>query len=153
MKIEIEVTSHKKLSLDHLSPDPQKIYPRVTISAKYMGFFSSRSLKTREKYISFAQLVLLSLYIFWGKHNCEFYHPKLKSKVNFPQKIYKLSKTNIFFSRFEGTRGEKNQIFRTLVKSGPQFQWQLISSLLFYGTNFGNLHLRSVQYMDLNFWA
>ena len=28
------------------------------------GFFSSRSLKTREKYISFAQLVLLSLYIF-----------------------------------------------------------------------------------------
>jgi hypothetical protein len=27
-------------------------------------FFSSRSLKTREKYISFAQLVLLSLYIF-----------------------------------------------------------------------------------------
>ena len=64
MKIEIDVTSHKKLSLDHLSPDPQKIYPRVTISAKYMGFFSSRSLKTREKYISFAQLVLLSLYIF-----------------------------------------------------------------------------------------
>ena len=31
------------------------------------GFFSSRSLKTREKCISFAQLVLLSLYIFWGK--------------------------------------------------------------------------------------
>ena len=28
--------------------------------------------------------------------------------------MYKLSKTNIFFSRFEGTRGEKNQIFRTL---------------------------------------
>ena len=27
-------------------------------------FFSSRSLKTREKYINFAQLVLLSLYIF-----------------------------------------------------------------------------------------
>ena len=32
--------------------------------AKYLGFFSSRSLKTREKCISFAQLVLLSLYIF-----------------------------------------------------------------------------------------
>ena len=32
--------------------------------AKYLSFFSSRSLKTREKYISFAQLVLLSLYIF-----------------------------------------------------------------------------------------
>ena len=28
--------------------------------------------------------------------------------------IYKLSKTNTFFSRFEGTRGEKNQTFRTL---------------------------------------
>ena len=74
---------------------------------------------------------------------------KLKNKHT--QKIYKLSKTNIFLSSFEGTRREKNQIFRTLVKSGPQFQWQLISSLLFYGTNFDNLHLRSVQYMDLNF--
>jgi hypothetical protein len=31
--------------------------------AKYF-FFSSHSLKTREKYISFTQLVLLSLYIF-----------------------------------------------------------------------------------------
>ena len=26
------------------------------VGAKYLGFFSSRSLKTREKYISFAQL-------------------------------------------------------------------------------------------------
>ena len=34
------------------------------LGAKYLGFFSSRPLKTREKYISFAQLVLLSLYIF-----------------------------------------------------------------------------------------
>ena len=33
------------------------------IGAKYPAFFSSRSLKTREKYISFAQLVFLSLYI------------------------------------------------------------------------------------------
>ena len=30
--------------------------------AKYLGFFSSRSLKMREKCISFAQLVLLNLY-------------------------------------------------------------------------------------------
>ena len=37
------------------------------LGAKYLVFFSSRSLKTREKYISFAQLVLLSLYIFWEK--------------------------------------------------------------------------------------
>ena len=29
------------------------------------------------------------------------------------QKIYKLSKTNLFFSHFEGTRGEKTQLFRT----------------------------------------
>ena len=32
--------------------------------AEYLVFFSSRFLKTRERYISFAQLVLLSLYIF-----------------------------------------------------------------------------------------
>ena len=38
--------------------------PNTNIGAKYLGVFSSRSLKTREKYISFAQLVLLSLYIF-----------------------------------------------------------------------------------------
>ena len=41
--------------------------PSESIAApgvKYFAFFSSRSLKTREKYISFAQLVLLSLYIF-----------------------------------------------------------------------------------------
>ena len=30
-------------------------------------FFSSHSLKTREKCISFSQVVVLSLYIFWGK--------------------------------------------------------------------------------------
>ena len=36
------------------------------IGAKNLVFFSSRSLKTREKCISFAQLVLLSLYIFEG---------------------------------------------------------------------------------------
>ena len=37
------------------------------------------------------------------------------------QKIYKLSKTNIFFSRFEGTRGERNQIFRTQVNICHEF--------------------------------
>ena len=36
----------------------------VNLGAKYLVFVSSPSLKTREKYISFAQLVLLSLYIF-----------------------------------------------------------------------------------------
>ena len=33
------------------------------LGTKYLFFFSARSLKTREKYISFAQLVLLNLYI------------------------------------------------------------------------------------------
>ena len=37
------------------------------LGVKYLGFFSSRSLKTREKCIGSAQLVLLSLYIFLGK--------------------------------------------------------------------------------------
>ena len=40
---------------------------------------------------------------------------KLKNKHTFlkkPQKVAKLSKAK--FSRFEGTRGDKNQIFRTL---------------------------------------
>ena len=58
----------------------------------------------REKNIS----VLLNLYIFW----------KIEKWTHFPQKIYKLSKTNwannYFFSHFEGTRGEKIQIFRHL---------------------------------------
>ena len=39
----------------------------TVLGAKYLGFFSSCSLKTREKYISFVQLVLLSLYIFCRK--------------------------------------------------------------------------------------
>ena len=38
---------------------------------------------------------------------------KLKSKHTSLKKIYKLSKTNIVFSHFEGTRGEKKQIFCT----------------------------------------
>jgi hypothetical protein len=39
---------------------------------------------------------------------------KLKNKHTFSQKVYKLSKAK--FSRFEGTRGDKNQIFRTLAQ-------------------------------------
>ena len=37
------------------------------LGAKYLIIFSSRSLKMTEKCIRFAQLVLLSLYIFKGK--------------------------------------------------------------------------------------
>ena len=36
----------------------------ANLGVKYLFSFSSRSLKTREIYISFTQLVLLSLYIF-----------------------------------------------------------------------------------------
>ena len=42
------------------------------------------------------------------------------------QKIYKLSKTNIFFSHFEGTRGEKTQIFRTQAEKDLNFLGFLI---------------------------
>ena len=45
-------------------------------------FFYSRSLKTREKYISFAQFVYL---LSKKKHNCEFYHSKIKKETQFPQ--------------------------------------------------------------------
>ena len=73
------------------------------------GFFSSRSLKMREKYINFAHLVLLSLYIFWGK--CVYFLSFKNWKVNALPSIYKLSKINIFFSHFEGKRGEKHKYF------------------------------------------
>ena len=90
-----------------------------------MGFFSSRSLKTREKYISFAQLV-------W--HNCEFYHSKIEKYVNtLPQKIYKLRKTNwaklVYFSLLLREREEKkNQIFLT---RGNFFQtWMFLIAVI-----------------------
>ena len=35
---------------------------------------------------------------------------KIEKKTHFPQRIYKLSRSNIFFSRFEGMRGEKKNI-------------------------------------------
>ena len=66
-------------------------------------FFSSRSLKTREFTIMSKKRIVNSII------------QKLKSKHTSLKKIYQLSKTDIFFSRFEGTRGEKTQIFRTLV--------------------------------------
>ena len=52
-------------------------------------------------------------------HNCEFDHSKIEKWTHFSLKIYKLKQTKlsqflIFFSHFEGTRGDKNQIFRTL---------------------------------------
>ena len=63
--------------------------------AKYLGFFSSRSLKMREKYISFAQLVS-KLTIMWGFFDIivNFTIQKLKKKQTSLKKEYKLRKTN-----------------------------------------------------------
>ena len=48
--------------------------------------------------------------------------------------MYKLSKTNIFFSHFEGKRGEKNQIFRTkdnvIHVSMPEISKEVMSDFL-----------------------
>ena len=96
-------------------------------------FFSSRSLKMREKYISFAQFAYFLREVcidtfqclndrihnyLKKKHNCKFYHSKIEKKTHFPQKIFKLSKTNwaklIHFSLVLREREEKTQIFRTL---------------------------------------
>ena len=49
------------------------------------------------------------------KHNCKFYHSKIEKLTDFSQKVYKLSKAKL--SRFEGTRGDKKQIFRTLINN------------------------------------
>ena len=46
--------------------------------------------------------------------NCELYHSKIEKQTHFPRKIYKLSKTNTFFSCFEGRRGEKTKYFAPL---------------------------------------
>ena len=70
--------------------------------------FSSRSLKTREKCISFSQFV----YFYNGS---VFTFQFLNEIVSNYVKIFRLSKPDTFFSRFEGTRGEKTQIFCTFV--------------------------------------
>jgi hypothetical protein len=51
----------RNLSIKPALPPPYKAK-----GAKNLGFSSSHSLKTGEKHISFAQLVLLSLHIFEG---------------------------------------------------------------------------------------
>ena len=53
-----EELSKLQTSIETLNTD------KSFIGAKYLVSFSSHSLKTREKYISFDQLVLISLYIF-----------------------------------------------------------------------------------------
>ena len=85
----------------------------------YLGakiFFSSRFLKTRERYISFAQLVLLSLYIFWEK--CV-YFSIFEKYTNWAELIY--------FSLILREWEDRKQIFCTLLilqgKSGKN--WNL----------------------------
>ena len=50
-------------------------------------------------------------------HNCEFYHSKIEKETYFPQKIYKLNKTNsaklIYFSLVLMEREEKNTKYFT----------------------------------------
>ena len=64
------------------------------------------TLKTKEKYISFAQLLYVQLYIYYLREVCLDTFQFLNGKM-----VYKLNKTNIFFSHFERTRGEKPKYF------------------------------------------
>ena len=61
-----EVEKREKSPVDHKLAGNGRTAAEDS-GGKYLGFFSSHSLKMREKFISFAQLVLLSLYIFGGK--------------------------------------------------------------------------------------
>ena len=60
---------------NRLTVGNQRVSFAVAYGAKYLGLFSSRSLRTREKYVSFAQFVY-----FLSKKtlNCEFYHSKIE---------------------------------------------------------------------------
>ena len=60
---EIEDTN-AKLNADKIEYHQTIENENKELRCEIFGFFSSRSLKMREKCISFAQLVLLSLYIF-----------------------------------------------------------------------------------------
>ena len=88
---------------------PELKQPRCEI----FDFFSSHSLKTIEKYISFWMMKFIIMYFFL--HNCVFYHSKLKSKHASLKKYTSWAKlteqTNIFFSCCEGMRGEKIKYF------------------------------------------
>ena len=55
---------------------------RVYLGAEYLFFVSSRSLKTREKYTNWDNLVCLSLYIFWAQsHLCLLLQTKDKNQT------------------------------------------------------------------------
>jgi hypothetical protein len=90
------------LEIPHFAWGKEK-WPNLGV--KYLVIFSSRSLKKREKCISFAQLVLLSLYFFIVQ--------KLKSKHTSLKKYTNWIKL-IYFSLFLREQEEK-KIFRTLI--------------------------------------
>ena len=60
---------------------------RLYLGKKYLGVFSSRSLKMREKYISFTPLFLFSLYVYFLKEKC---HYDLGGKRVFHNGIFRL---------------------------------------------------------------
>ena len=96
----------------------QSMTASVHIGTECLVFVSSHFPKTREKYTNWDNLVCLSLDIFWGQsHLCLLLQTKVfcKSKHRWycPQKMYKLRQTKL--SWFKGTRGDKKEIFRTLV--------------------------------------
>ena len=77
-----------------------EMIPSIDLGAEYLVFISSRSLKTREKYTNWDNLVCFSLYIFWAQsHLCLLLQKKVfcKSKHRWlcPQKIYKLKQTKL----------------------------------------------------------
>ena len=97
---------------------PKRLNYRHSIEsgAKYLGFSSSHSLKTRKKYISFAQFVyflreVCLLFNFWM---IKF---TITPKKPLPSKNIQMSKTNwaklINFSLVLREREEKKLIFRT----------------------------------------
>ena len=73
--LEIKVPEKSAIELEHekiLEMKAQVLSTlhewELAIGAKYLGFFSSRSLKTREKYISFAQ------FVYFLREVCLFYN-------------------------------------------------------------------------------
>ena len=110
--------------------DPQKeftgIWRKTPQSPVRCGIFVFCLLSFPQNERKIYKLRQLSLYQFLYRLSTE---PSISKKVfckSKPrwlcaQKIYKLRQTMfsvcIFFSRFEGTRGDKNQIFRTWVSS------------------------------------
>ena len=117
----IEHAFHAKripLAFGHTGLRRSACYLTGNFGAKYLVFFSSRSLKTREKCISFAQFVyflreVCLLFNFWmikftimfffDIHHAWNFSTKvlyMSKKTHFPQKIYKLSKTKSCDSGF-----------------------------------------------------